>query len=118
MAELSCCGKKITLDKDGFMTEPEMWDDCVAQTIAKKEGIDTISHEQQKIIQFMRSYYAKHSHWPILNNVCKHVKQPSRCVYNEFDNPEKAWKIAGLPKFDGVHFVKLDGVHYIMEDYC
>jgi len=39
-------------------------------------------------------------------------------VYNEFDNPEKAWKIAGLPKFDGVHFVKLDGERYKMEDYC
>ncbi|PHR28083.1 MAG: sulfur relay protein DsrC [Desulfotalea sp.] len=118
MAELSCCGKIITLDKDGFMTEPDMWDDCVAQTIAKKEGIDSITNEQKKIIQFMRFYHAKHHNWPILHNVCKQVRQSSGCVYNEFNNPEKAWKIAGLPRFDGVHFVKLDGENYIMEDYC
>lgn len=118
MTELSCCGKQITLDKEGFMTNPEMWDDCVADTIAEKEGIPSLSREQKKIVQFMRSYYDKHQIWPILHNVCKQVRQPSRCVYNEFENPEKAWKIAGLPKFDGVHFVKLDGEHYKMEDYC
>ena len=118
MTELSCCGKNITLDIDGFMTEPDMWDDCVAQNIAAKEGIEAISKEQNEIILFMRSYYAKHSIWPILHNVCKQVKQSSRCVYKQFDNPEKAWKIAGLPKFDGVHFVKLDEEHFVMEDYC
>ena len=118
MTELSCCGKTITLDEAGFMTEPEMWDDCVAQNIAEKEGMKTISGKQKAILRFMRSYYERHDNWPILHNVCKQVKQSSRCVYNEFDNPEKAWKIAGLPKFDGVHFVKLDGERYKMEDYC
>ncbi len=50
--------------------------------------------------------------------VCKQTRQESRCLFNEFDNPEKAWKIAGLPKFDGVHFVTLDGENFHMEDYC
>jgi tRNA 2-thiouridine synthesizing protein E len=118
MAELLCCGKKITLDKNGYMTDPENWDECVAQNIAEQEGIRHISEEQKEIIQFMRSYYAKFHYFPILNYVCKHVHQPGKCVFNEFDNPEKAWKIAGLPKFDGVHFVKLDGENFIMEDYC
>ena len=118
MTELSCCGKKIILDQEGFMVEPDLWDECVAQAIAEKEGIETLSHKQKEIIQFMRVYYAKHKIWPILHNVCKQVKQSSRCVYKEFDNPEKAWKIAGLPKYDGVHFVKLDGENFIMEDYC
>jgi len=47
------------------------------------------------------------------------VKQHGKCVDLEFTNPEKAWKIAGLPKIDGVHFVSHDGGnHFIMEDYC
>lgn len=117
MTELSCCGKTIVFDKEGFMTEPDMWDDCVAQAIAKKEGIETLSDNQNEIIQFMRVYYAKHKVWPILRSLCKEVKQSTRCVYKEFDNPEKAWKIAGLPKFDGVRFVKLDGENFKMEDY-
>ncbi|TKB08008.1 TusE/DsrC/DsvC family sulfur relay protein [Desulforhopalus sp. IMCC35007] len=118
MAELLCCGKTITMDNDGFMSHPEDWDDCVAETIARQEGIEHISPEQMAIVRFMRSYYAKFHSFPILNYVCREVRQSSRCVFNEFDNPEIAWKIAGLPKFDGVHFVKLDGEHFIMEDYC
>ena len=118
MKEISCCGKKITLDDDGFMVEPQNWDDCVAESIAKREGLGQISDTQKQIIKFMRAYYDKHKNWPILHNVCKQTKQESRCVFNKFVNPEKAWKIAGLPKFDGVHFVTFDGEHYHMEDYC
>lgn len=118
MTELSCCGKKITLDEDGFMLDPDEWDECVAESIAQREGLEQISLKQRQIINFMRAYYHKHENWPILHNVCKQTRQESRCVYNEFDNPEVAWKVAGLPKFDGVHFVKLDGEHYHMEDYC
>lgn len=118
MTKINCCGKQITLDSDGFMTDPEQWDDCVADVIAEKEGVEKISKEQKQIINFMREYYAKHENWPILHNVCKQTRQESRCVFNKFDNPETAWKIAGLPKFDGVHFVKLDGENYRMEDYC
>lgn len=118
MAELLISGKKITLDKNGFMDEPELWNEDVALAIAEQEGIEHISEKQQEIIRFMRSYYAKFHYFPILKYVCKHVNQPGRCVFDQFDNPEKAWKIAGLPKFDGVHFVKLDGEHFIMEDYC
>jgi hypothetical protein len=30
----------------------------------------------------------------------------------------KAWKIAGLPKLDLVHFVSVDGKHYMLEECC
>lgn len=118
MGEVYCSGKKITFDKDGFMTDPDMWDEDVALTIAKQFGIERLSPKQHEIILFMREYYAKFHYFPILNYVCKHVHQPGKCVFDQFNNPEIAWKIAGLPKFDGVHFVKLDGEHFHMEDYC
>jgi sulfur relay (sulfurtransferase) DsrC/TusE family protein len=100
------------------MAEPEMWDEWVAREIAVQEGIDHISDRQKAIVLFMRSYYSKFHSFPILNYVCKHVHQSGGCLFDQFDNPEKAWKIAGLPKIDGVNFVKLDGEHFIMEDYC
>lgn len=40
------------------------------------------------------------------------------CLNNEFVNPMIAWKIAGLPKLDGIHFVAVDGKHYKMEECC
>jgi tRNA 2-thiouridine synthesizing protein E len=39
-------------------------------------------------------------------------------VNEEFINPMKAWKIAGLPKLDLVEFVAVDGKHYMMQECC
>lgn len=87
--------------------------------LASKEGFDSLSVEQLDIIRFMREYFLKYKVFPILNNVCRIAHQPKLCVTEQFINPEKAWKIAGLPKQDGVHFVSLDdGKHYTMEPYC
>ena len=118
MAELYRAGKKVNFDEDGFMTDPDLWDEQIGDAIAREFGIEQLSKHQRQIITFMRAYYAKFHYFPILQNVCKNVRQHGRCVQKQFDNPEIAWKIAGLPKFDGVHFVNLDGEHYIMEDYC
>ena len=67
------------------------------------------------IIKFLRDYYKTFTSIPILNYVCKHTHQQKKCVNEQFVNPEKAWKIAGLPLFDGIHFVSLDGgKHYLV----
>jgi TusE/DsrC/DsvC family sulfur relay protein len=107
MGELYCSGKKITFDKDGFAVDPDLWTEDVAEAIAQQHGIKHLSAQQREIITFMRAYYAKFHYFPILNYVCKSLHQKKGCLFDQFDNPEVAWKIAGLPKFDGVHFVKL-----------
>ena len=60
------------------------------------------------------NYVCKHIHQPN-----KHIHQPNECVNEQFVNPEKAWKIAGLPPLDGVHFISLDGgKHYLLQECC
>jgi TusE/DsrC/DsvC family sulfur relay protein len=119
MEELHYSEKKVELDKDGFLTNNKAWDNSVADLIAKREGIEHLSKKQRDIIYFLRSYYHKHENFPILGNVCKSTRQRGKCVDLQFNNPEKAWEIAGLPKIDGVHFISHDdGKHFIMEDYC
>lgn len=118
MAILEYKGKKITVDENGFLANQDEWNDDVAMALAHQEGFDTLSAEQLDIIKFMRTYFLKYKVFPILNNVCRITHQPKECVNEQFINPEKAWKIAGLPKQDGVHFVTVDGKHYIMEPYC
>jgi hypothetical protein len=56
--------------------------------------------------------------FPILDNICRIAHQGKECVEDLFVNPDIAWKIAGLPKQDGVHFVTMDGSHFFMEPYC
>jgi tRNA 2-thiouridine synthesizing protein E len=111
-------GKDITVDGEGFLLNPENWDDDIARGLAKREGIGELTDEMMEIVKFLRAYYRKFNAFPILNYVCKNIHQPRDCVSEEFINPEKAWRIAGLPKIDNIHFVSVDGKHYLLEECC
>lgn len=118
MATMESDGKIIQLNEDGFLSNLEDWSENVAQLLAAREGIETLSDEQLEIITFMRSYYLKFKVFPILNQLCKIIHQSRKCVNEQFINPEKAWKIAGLPKLSGIHFIAMDGKNYKMEECC
>ena len=118
MSAIECAGKMIEIDDDGFLSNLEDWNENVAQVLASRESVDTLSHEQMEIISFMRGYYLKNKVFPILGQLCKVVHQTGKCVNEQFINPEKAWKIAGLPKLSGIHFITFDGKNYKMEECC
>jgi len=116
MNEIQVGGKRVVLDEEGFLVDKDDWNHEVARLIAKREGIEELDDEQIEIIEFLRNYYGKYHAFPILNYVCKNVGQEKQCMQHEFVNPMKAWKIAGLPQLDDVHFITFDGKHYQKED--
>jgi tRNA 2-thiouridine synthesizing protein E len=118
MPELRYGDKNIPLDNDGFLVNQDDWNKAVALTLAVKEGIGELDEERFEIVQFMRDYYKKFHAFPILNYVCKNLNEPRNCVSEKFIDPMKAWKIAGLPKPDGIQFVAIDGEHYSMQECC
>ena len=118
MTTIQIGAKNVTLDEGGYLTNQKDWDEEVARVLAKREGLENLTTEQVEIIRFMREYYGKFNAFPILNYVCKNTKQPKSCVNEQFINPDKAWKIAGLPKLDGIQFVSMDGKNFIMEECC
>ena len=111
-------GKKIRVDGNGYLADQSEWNDDVALALASREGIDSLSAEQMEIVRDMRAYFLKYKVFPILNNICRIAHQPKQCVNEQFTDPEKAWKIAGLPKQEGVHFISFDGKHFSMDPYC
>lgn len=108
----------IETDPEGYLVNIDDWSENVAQFLAGKEGLEELNEEMLEVIRFLRSYYKKFHAFPILNYVCKNIHQPRECVSEEFMNPEIAWKIAGLPKLDGIHFVSVDGKNYLLEECC
>ena len=119
MTTIECAGKTVTIDEKGFLANVEEWSEDVAQAMARREGLEALTDEQLRIVKFLRNYYKTFASFPILNYVCKNIHQPRECVNEQFVNPEKAWKIAGLPLLDGVHFVSVDGgKHYLLEECC
>lgn len=112
-------GQTFEIDEEGFLTDTEAWNEEAAKILARREGIEVLTDEKLAIVKFLRGYYRQFDAFPILNYVCKNTKQPRGCVNEEFINPMKAWKIAGLPKPDGIHFVSVDkGKNFIMEECC
>ena len=94
-------GMKIDVDDDGYLIKLEAWNEKVACGLADQEGVSKecpLTKERMDILHFMREYYKKHNSFPILRAVCKNIHQPKDCTYEQFPDPIKAWKIAGLPK--------------------
>ena len=88
---------KIIVDDDGFLVNLEDWSETVASALAAQEGVGELSEDKLDILKFMREYYRKYNFFPIVRFVCKNVHQPRNCVTEQFIDPVKAWKIAGLP---------------------
>ena len=108
------------IDGEGFLVDTEDWNEETAKILAKREGIDDLTEERFAIVRFLRDYYRKFEAFPILDYVCRNIKQPRGCMNEEFIDPMKAWKIAGLPKPEGIHFISVDSdrKHFIMEECC
>ena len=91
----------INVDDEGYLLNREEWDEKVAcgltQTIEDVDECD-LTDERIEILKFMRDYYSRFESFPIVRHVCKNVHQEKECLYEQFIDPNKAWKIAGLPK--------------------
>ena len=95
--------KAIEFDQDGFMQEPTLWDDNVANAIAADEGIDEMSEKHWAVVRFIRGYWEENDIAPAVRLLCKESGVSVRQVYKLFTSgPARgACRIAGLPKPDG-----------------
>jgi len=118
MISIECYGQKIERDAEGFLLHEEDWNDEIAEMLAAEEGVTDFNDEKRAIVNFMRDYYHNYKAFPLLGSVCKRVGMHRRCVNDEFTDPMRAWKIAGLPKPDNIEFVTVDGKNYLMQECC
>jgi tRNA 2-thiouridine synthesizing protein E len=94
---------KIEVDEDGFMQEPELWNEEVAKALATNEGIDELTEEHWKLVKYLRDYYLEFGIAPMIRKLCKETGFPLKKVYELFPSgPAKgACKVAGLAKPTG-----------------
>jgi tRNA 2-thiouridine synthesizing protein E len=96
-------GHSYEVDEDGFLQNPEVWDQNVATDFAKAEDINLLTEEHWKVIQYLRDYYLKFGVAPMVRKVCKDTGFKLNYIYELFPSgPAKgACKLAGLPKPTG-----------------
>jgi tRNA 2-thiouridine synthesizing protein E len=95
--------EEIPLDGNGFLQQPESWNDAVAETIAREEGIAEMSDSHWTVVKFIRTYWKEHDLAPPVRLLCQQTGLGVRDMYKLFrSGPAKgACRIAGLPKPDG-----------------
>lgn len=94
---------KIEVDEDGFMVNPEDWNEDVAKALATTEDVSDITEEHWKVINYLRDYFKQYGIAPMIRKLCKETGFPLKKIYELFPSgPAKgACKVAGLAKPTG-----------------
>jgi len=104
MPAIEINGRKMELNEEGFLLDPQAWDDDVALALARaEEDLEDLSSEHWAVIRFIRDYYLNNQSAPMVRLICKTTEMPLKKIYELFPSgPAKgACKLAGLPKPDG-----------------
>jgi dissimilatory sulfite reductase related protein len=91
-------GIDFQVDNEGFLINPDNWNEFVACALARKEGIKEIASETIEILVFIREYYKSTQAFPSLTFVAKSLHKSKSSVLKLFGSHATAWKIAGLPQ--------------------
>jgi dissimilatory sulfite reductase related protein len=96
-------GRTYTVDEDGFLQEPEIWDDAVARDFALTEGLEDLTDGHWKVIRYLRNYYLEFGIAPMVRKLSKETGFRLKEIYDLFPSgPAKgACKLAGLPRPTG-----------------
>ena len=91
--------RPVHVDQEGFLTEPEEWDEDLATALAAQIGI-TLGDDHWKAIRFLRNDFAARGETPTLRRVTVAGGIPTKELFALF--PQKPAKklayVAGLPK--------------------
>lgn len=104
MGHIEVNGETIEINEEGFLVEPEKWNEDIAAVLAAaEENIDELTEDHWKVIHYIREYYLEKKLAPMVRKVCKNSGFSLKYIYELFPSgPAKgACKLAGLPKPDG-----------------
>ena len=92
----------IEVDEDGFMQEPDLWTEQVGAALATTEGVDEMTDDHWKVVNYIRDYFTEFGTAPMIRKLCK-ATFPLKRIYELFPSgPAKgACKVAGLAKPTG-----------------
>lgn len=103
MPTFEVAGRSYDVDEDGFLQNPEIWNEDVAKDFASSEGVEELTEDHWKVINYIRGYYLEFGIAPMIRKLCKESGFKLNQIYELFPSgPAKgACKLAGLPKPTG-----------------
>ena len=102
MPFLELGSQRIELDDKGYLTDFEVWTRKTAEALAATDGIDPLTSDHWRVIDFLRRYQGEHGVAPMIRVLCKETGFTLQKIYKLFPNgPAKgACRVAGLPRPD------------------
>ncbi len=94
---------KVEVDEDGFMENPDDWNERVAVALASTEDVGELTEDHWKVIHYLRDYFKQYGIAPMIRKLCKQTGFTLKEIYDLFPSgPAKgACKVAGLAKPTG-----------------
>jgi dissimilatory sulfite reductase related protein len=94
---------QVEVNEEGFLVNPDDWNEDIAAHIAKQEGINELTDDHWKVIRFMRNDFVERGQIPTIRRLKTAGGIPIQDIYKLFpDGPaKKAAKISGLGKPQG-----------------
>lgn len=95
--------ENITVNDEGFMTDPNEWTREIAEAIAKQEGIEALTEDHWKIIDFCRQAGEESGKAPTLREITTGTGLSTKELFKLFPKgpAKKVAKVSGLGKPEG-----------------
>ena len=93
----------IAFNEEGFMTDPNQWTKEIAEVLAKQEGIESLTDNHWKIIDFCRETGMASGKAPTMRQITTGTGISTKDLFALFPKgpAKKVAKISGLGKPEG-----------------
>ena len=97
---VTLAGSTVEVDSEGFLVDPQQWNEQMATEIASENGIEQLTDRHWQVINFMRKTYLESGSGPSIRSLGETSGVPIKELYELFPKgPAKlAAKIGGIPK--------------------
>ncbi len=100
MPVTTIAGKEVHVNDEGFLTEYDEWSEELGTQLAANIGIETMTDEHWKVIEFLRTDYAEQGETATLRRVSTVGGFNTKELFQLFPKKpaRKMSYVAGLPK--------------------
>jgi tRNA 2-thiouridine synthesizing protein E len=103
MPTRTIAGKTVTVNDEGFMTNPAEWSKEIAAELATEEGLPTLNEAHWKVIDFCRQEATATGKAPTLRQITTGAAISTKDMFALFPKgpAKKVARISGLGKPEG-----------------
>jgi len=103
MPTRTIAGKTVTVNDDGFMTNPGEWSKEIAAELAKEEGLPVLTDAHWKVIEYCRQDATATGKAPTLRQITNGAGVSTKDMFALFPKgpAKKVARVSGLGKPEG-----------------